>query len=111
MKFNNREFDIKQEAHQIIQNGFYSENQKRKVINDLIKFKKGIDSIKSNTEINNLIENVNNSRFYFENNHNKIRRKDKEKLKKICETIYDSCSNKSEAQKVINIIIKKEIFN
>ena len=110
-KLKNREFDIKQEALHIIQDGYYSENQKKKVINDLIRFKKGIDNLNDNTEINNLIENVNNTKFYFEKNHNKIKRKDKDRFKKILETIYDSCCDKSEAQKVINNIIKKDIFN
>jgi molecular chaperone HtpG len=109
IKFNNREINIKQEAEQIIKHGFYSANQKRRVINDLLKIIKETDNI-DNTSINDLLENVNNSRFYFEMDHNNIKRKDKEKLKKICETIYESCSNKSEAQKVIKSIIEKNIF-
>ncbi len=81
------------------------------MINDLIRFRKGIDNFNDDAEINNLIENVIIQNFILENNHNKIKRKDKERLKKICETIYDSCSNKSEAQKVINNIIENDLFS
>jgi len=73
--------------------------------NKIEGFRKEIDNLNDDTEINNLIVNVTNTKFYFDNNHKKINKKDKERLKKLCEIIYDSCCNKSEAQKVINNII------
>ncbi len=96
-------------ANNIIDKGYISENHKNKVISELSNLKKE-NNLDTNTEdINNLLISLHSSTHILDLKRKKknISPPKKAVLRSMFDVIYEECTNKSEAEKIINKIIIK----
>lgn len=90
-------------ANKIINNGYYSEQQKNKIISDLKSIKENKKEVVDKKEIENVIDRIEKSKNVLKKL--KCNPKKGKRMQKIFDIIYKNCSNKSEAEKIVAEII------
>jgi len=90
-------------ANNIINKGYISENHKNKVISEL-------NNLDTNTEdINNLLISLHSSTHILDFGEKKIKLSSQKKvmLKSMFDIIYEECTNKNQAEEIVNKIVKQ----
>ncbi len=96
-------------ADNIIDKGYLSESQKNKVIAELSNLKKDNDLDINNKDIDNLIISLHSSTHFLNlgRKKTKISSQKKVMLKSMFDVIYEECTNKDQAEIIVNKIVKQ----
>lgn len=94
-------------AKKIINNGYFSTVQKKKIIDELKRIQESKKEDINIDECKTIIEGIAKSRHFLDINHKGISGKLKDTIRVIFEIIYQKCSSKQEAENTIEYIIRK----
>lgn len=99
------ECDLFKRSNFLIENGYFSENQKHKMIKELLILKDSKNNGNENESLDNLILKIYESQHFLERWDKRLTDQAKEYLRSIFNIIYKECTDKKQAEKIIKKII------
>jgi len=108
-RYQAREKKLLEKAESIAEKGYLSRCQKEKVLSELNYIKTTNNISNENEYIDSLVKKIENSGHFLSRNHKTIPAKKKKRLKSIFNDVYNLCSDKVEAEQIINLLIKRKI--